>query len=417
MKFLFNIAGKNITRNRLRTAVSIAAIALSVALIVILRGFVLGILDSMVGLHIHYDSGHIKITDVEYPKKARLLTLHETVDGFHGAGASAMAEELERLPQVTQAVQRLRFGAATSSEDKLRGMLGWGVNPDDELAFTDLQRYLGGRMITADKQEIVLGANLLKELNLKLGDKITLVFTTSFGSFKGATFSIVGQIESKLKLLDDNVFMIPLAVAQRLLDMPDMVTEMLLVTPDHTKVNDYLPFVQDLFRQEDPTGQYSVLPWNKTNPMMEMMTVFDDIYNLIYIMLVILAGFVVVNTMMMIVKERTQEIGMMTAIGLNSRDILSMFLFEGMVIGIIGSLLGVIVGGISTKVLSVVGVDYSKALAGIGSDFLLRPVIVPVFTFGNLIFCFIIGVLVTTITCIIPARQAAKLEPTEALRR
>lgn len=417
MRYLLSIAGKNISRNKLRTAVSIAAIAMSVALIVILRGFIMGIWDSMISLHVDYDSGHIKVVDAEYPKKARLLTLNDSVDGFQGSGVTAMAAELEKLPQVTRVVERLRFGAATSTQDELRGLLGWGVNSDDELAFTDLKRYLVGKMVSPDKKEIVLGANLLKELNLELGDKITLLFTTSFGSFKGATFSIVGQIESQIKLLDENVFFIPLSVAQRLLEMPDMVTEMLLVTPDISRVNDYLPFVKDVFHEKDPSGQYLVLPWYKTNPLMEMLPLFDNIYNFIYIMLVLLASFVVFNTMMMIVKERTREIGMMTALGLNSRGILFMFLMEGMIFGIIGSLSGVIFGGITNKILSVVGIDFSEALAGLGDEFLLQPVFYPVFTFSNLIFCFVIGVVVTTITCILPARRAAKLEPTEALRR
>ena len=108
---------------------------------------------------------------------------------------------------------------------------------------------------------------------------------------------------------------------------------------------------------------------------------------------------------------------MMTALGLKHRDILYMFIMEGTVMGIFGSLFGVIIGGIGNKVLSVVGLDYAAALSDLDAEFLFKPIIYPVFTWENLIFSFILGVIVTTIACIIPARRAAKLEPTDALRQ
>ncbi|AZR72177.1 ABC transporter permease [Anoxybacter fermentans] len=417
MKYLWNLAVKNLSRNKLRSSISIAAIAISVCMVVMIRGFMLGILDSMVTLHIQYNSGHIKIVDQDYQKKERLLSLNHPVDGFSGEGVQKMADKLKEIPGIERVIQRLKFGAAASYEDKLIGMMGWGVKPADELAFTDIENQLvEGRMVKEGYKEVVLGTDLLKKLNLKVGDKITLFYTTAFGSFKGTTFEIVGRIESGLKLLDEIVFYIPLDQAQRILNMPDQVTELLLVTQDYRKVDSILPQVKELFAAEDPEGRYLVIPWDKSNDIIAGLKIAEKIYNIIYVLLIVLASFVVINTMIMIVKERTQEIGMMSALGLMKRDILFMFIMEGTVMGILGSLIGVIFGGVGVKILSIVGIDYTEALSGMEAEVLLKPILYPVFTIENLIFSFVLGVTVTAVTCIIPARKAAQLEPNEALR-
>ncbi|MGM0502079.1 MAG: ABC transporter permease, partial [Bacillota bacterium] len=143
----------------------------------------------------------------------------------------------------------------------------------------------------------------------------------------------------------------------------------------------------------------------------------QKIYNLVYIFVILLACIVVSSTMIMIVKERTREIGMLSALGLKQQEILILFILEAVILGIIGSFLGVVGGGIGIKILSIVGLDYSAALADVEADLLMKTIIYPKFELSNLIFSFILGVVITTITAIIPARQAANLNPIKALRQ
>ncbi|MBA7540373.1 hypothetical protein ES705_32670 [subsurface metagenome] len=200
--------------------------------------------------------------------------------------------------------------------------------------------------------------------------------------------------------------------------MPGEVTELLIITPDHHEAASVLPGLNELFSREDESGKYILQLWNKDYDLIELFEIAGQIYSSIYVFIIILACFVLVNTLIMIVNERTREIGMMSALGLKSREILYLFTIEGAIIGILGSAIGTVLGGILTRVFSVVGIDYSAAMEGMSStDIMMSPIFYPVFSLENLVFCFTLGVIVVTIACIIPARKAAKLEPTEALRQ
>jgi len=419
MKFLWSLAKKNLSRSRIRTSVSVIAIAFAIIAVVFARGLISGVLVSFFQNHIYYKAGHIRIIDEEYKLKERLMSLNYTVNGFNGEGYTDMIKKIKSIEGVEQVIPRLKFGAIVSLEDDLVGMVGWGINPVEESKFTGIdKKIVEGRMIQEGNKEVMMGAGLLDKIGRKVGEKVTILYTTPFGSFKGSTFQIVGKYYSDLQMLNDTVFYLPMGEAQKILEMPGEVTELLLITPDHYKAASVLPDLNDLFSQEDKSGKYILQLWNKDYDLIELFDYAIKIYNFIYVFIIVLACFVLVNTLIMIVNERTREIGMMSALGLKSREILYLFTMEGAIIGILGSAIGAIMGGVLTKVFSVVGIDYSAAFEGINTEeYLLSPIYYTVFSLENLVFCFTLGVVIVTIACIIPARKAAKLKPTEALRQ
>jgi putative ABC transport system permease protein len=419
MKFLWNLAKKNLSRSRIRTSISIIAIAFAIFAVVFVRGLINGVLESFFENHIHYKAGHIRVIDKEYTLKERLMSLNYTLDGFNGEGYPEMSEKIKSVEGVEQVVPRLKFGALVSLEDELVGMLGWGVDPAEEIKFIGIdKRIIEGRMVQEGNKEIVMGAGLLKKIGREVGEKVTILYTTPFGSFKGSTFQIVGKYQSDIQALNDRLFFLPLDQAQRILEMPGEVTELLLITSNYDKADLLLPGLNELFSREDVSGKYAVQPWDKGYDLVELFDIAITMYNAIYIFIIVLACFVLVNTLIMIVNERTREIGMMSALGLKGREILVLFTMEGAMIGVIGSALGTVLGGILTRIFSVVGIDYSAAFEGMEStDLLMSPIYYTVFSLENLIFCFTLGVVIVTIACIIPARKAASLEPTEALRK
>jgi len=359
VNFITKIAFKNLFRSKMRTLVSIAAIAFGVMIVVFTRGIVLGMIETIYDDHIQYNSGHIKIIDREYQRRERLLTLNYPVDGFAGEGVAEMITVLDQIEQVEMVIPRLKFGAMVSTDDELVALCGWGVNPEQELAFTDLENDLvEGRMVRPGRREVVMGTALLEKINHQVGDKVTIVYNTAFGSIKGGTFTIVGRVQSTLKLLDEMVFYVPLEQAQTLLEMEDQATELLLVTTDLKKVPRVLPMVQRLLTETGADDRYSALSYRETSDLIPLMDLSQIIFNYIYLLIVLLSCIVVLNTMIMIIRERTKEIGMMTALGLEGKNILQLFTIEGAFMGVAGSMVGAVLGYFVTAYLGKVGFDY-----------------------------------------------------------
>lgn len=417
MILLWTLAKKNLFRSKIRTIVSVIAIAIAIISIVFLRGLINGMLESTFKNHIYYKAGHIRIINIEYALKEDLLSLNYTVNGFAGEGYESIVEILKKEKDIQQIIPRLKFGAMVSSEDKLIKMVGWGVEPMEEEEFTGINRMINeGRMIKKGEREVVMGAGLLDKTGYQVGDKITFLYNTAFDSLQASTFLIVGRLQSELELLNESLFYLPLELAQQILEIPGEVTELLIICKDYQRLNPLFERVEEIFKESNPAEGYNIQPWNRGYDLIELFAIAKSMYNFIYIFIIVLSCFVLINTLIMIVSERTREIGMMSALGLKPVEILYLFAMEGIIIGVLGSTIGAVIGGIMTKIFSITGIDFSSAMEGVSAGLLFESVFYTVFSLENLVFSFLLGVIVVTISCMIPARIAAQMNPNEALR-
>ncbi len=417
MNSLLMMAWRNLGRHRGRTLLSFLAVMVGVLIVILFKGIADGMIDSSVNININLNSGHVRIIRPEYEVKEKLRSLAYPV-GESGKSYPDLIREMRRLPGVKMAVGRIRFGMMLVAGDNNETVLGIGAEPDTEEKINHLGRYLtgqgAGRLPAAGKQEILLGADLLRKLHLKVGDKVNALFGTSMASFRVATFTIVGKMASGLKMLDENVAYIPLDQAMGLLELPDMVTEIVVFGKD-TDSTKSLSGV--LHRYLTAAGEnLKVIPWNQYNEMIAVFEKVKSVYNLFYIFMILLASFVVFNTLMMVVAERTREIGVFAALGMIGREIRQLFLYEGLIIAVMGSLAGTMLGGVLNLLLSRTGIDISKSLGAMPPELTMLPKIYPSFNLGILFFSFGLGVVVTMLAVFIPAHRAASLKPTEALR-
>ncbi|MFW5986392.1 MAG: ABC transporter permease, partial [Halanaerobiales bacterium] len=183
MIYFLKLAAKNLFRHKLRTLVSILAIAISIMVVVFTRGLIVGFIDSVFSAQIHYQSGHIRIIDRDYEMKEKLLSLNYTVDGWDNGGLEEMVSELQKLEEVEMVLPRVKFGAAATAEDdgELVRMAGWGILPDRERDFTDVEKQLvKGRLPRPGEAEVTMGAGLLSKLGRQVGEKVTVVYNTSY---------------------------------------------------------------------------------------------------------------------------------------------------------------------------------------------------------------------------------------------
>ena len=413
------MAWRNILRQRSRTLLSLLAIAAGVVAVIFTKGWIDGMMASLEGYTINLTSGHVRLVRPEYRVKERLLSLSYPI-GEEGPGYTRLVEEIRELPGVTTAIGRIRFGLllAPFAGEKQLALQGVGA----ELAAEDRVAHLGrflrgegeGRLPRPGRQEILLGRTVLRKLGLKVGDKVNAVFNTSFGSFKIATFRITGAVASGLMYLDESTAYIPLDVAMNLLELPDAVTEIVVFTDRVEKTRELQKTVATYLGRKGL--RYAAISWTEHNEIIAYIERSKGLYSLIYLAFVVLASFVVFNTMMMIVSERTREIGMLSALGFAPGGIRRLFLAESLLVAAGGSLLGVLFGGAVNWALSKVGFDLSAYMETSAPAMMLTPRIYPSFKVVDLFFAALLGVVVTMVAAYLPARRAARLHPTEALR-
>lgn len=176
---------------------------------------------------------------------------------------------------------------------------------------------------------------------------------------------------------------------------------------DAGKVRDKLSLV---------SGDNSVRTWKELAPDAAMMNDFMLLYYFIFIGIIMLAlAFGIINTMLMAILERTKELGMLMAIGMNRRRVFSMIMLETVFLTLVGAVMGMLSGWAVAEMLGKTGIHFSgwgEGFEAIGFAARVYPVVTP----GFIVFTMIMVVATAVISSIWPARKALKLIPVEALR-
>ena len=417
MRYILSIALRNLRRHKLRTLLSISAIIIAVIIGIFYRSILIAYSESTFENFIQLESGHVRLVDEEYARRERVLSLQYPVDGFDGEGLQNMMNRIEEEEAITGMLPRLRFPAFYAAGDEMEHMMGWGIDIDREIEEIDFGRHLTeGRLPEADNREIAFGHSLLEKLNREVGETITLLYNTSYNSLQGTTFTITGSINTGLPYFDANIFVTHLNQAQQILDMPDQATELLVFGGNRDQDDAIVASLSDQFQSYGGSDKYQLTSWRDSGGIVQWLMAYQRIIFVVMAGIVFLASLIIINTLMMVIKERKKEIGTMASLGLKGKEIVLLFTFEGALMGMLGSVIGAIIGGGLTAYFSVVGLDFTEVMGSMGDSTLIDSVVFPTFSLENLLVAMILGIVVSTIACIIPARQAAKVKPSEAMR-
>jgi putative ABC transport system permease protein len=394
---------------------------MGVFVVVIAKGVIDGMVGSWLTYSINLDSGHVRIVQPEYRLKERVLSLSYPV-GNDETPADEIIDKIRSLPGVRVAAGRIRFGMMLTAQETQEAVVGIGVDFAQEERAIRLSQFVRGHSATGDAsddagrlpepgtRQILLGRDLMAKLGVEVGDRVNALFSTSFGSLRIATFRVSGKMASGLRMLDESTAYIPLDVAMRLLDMDGSVTEIVVFGKSAGLASKLQAQIGRALRG------LAVVPWNEHNELIGFLSKAEAIYTVIYVFLVILASFVVFNTQLMVVSERTHEIGMLSALGLSPESVRRLFTIEGAILAVTGSAGGALLGGVFNLWFGRVGIDLTGITQAMSSEMLLTPRLYPVADYRVLLYSFVLGMAVTMTAVYIPARAAGALEPTEALR-
>jgi putative ABC transport system permease protein len=205
---------RNVFRQRVRSAGTLAAIALGVAGLILAGGFVQDIFYQLGEAVIHSQSGHIQIARKGY-REGRI----RSPESFLIEQPEMLRRSIEAVPGVHLTLSRLGFSGVLNNGKRDLGIIGEGVEPAAEETLGTFLRYIEGRPLRdEDRDGIVMGQGVARSLGLKTGDRVNLVISLAQGAVNTLDFEVVGVFQSFSKDFDARAVRIPLTAARELMD-------------------------------------------------------------------------------------------------------------------------------------------------------------------------------------------------------
>jgi putative ABC transport system permease protein len=289
---------------------------------------------------------------------------------------------------------------------------GTGIVPAAESQAIQLNKKIGaGKMLDPTAKEILLGKDLAERLEAKVGEKITLMGKKAEeGGISMITLKITG-IFSLGNGAQDKMFYVNLPTAQYFLDVPDQATYLLLFGKGIWSST----AIAAALKQRKLSTQATIQRWQDTPFGATMLPMAQVMLFVLGGLIVFIGGIGLLNTLMMSVLERKNEIGIMMALGLAPRRIGGIFLFEGVLFGFIGAIVGVSLAVIASIPLITKGLSFGAAASKLPIP--IEESFKGVLTPTGIMVGLLVGILSTVVGALWPSYKASQTDPIEALRK
>lgn len=400
---MFKLAFRNIFRNRMRSALTLAAIISGVSAIILSGGFVEDIFVQLRESTIRSQLGHMQVFRQDYLDYGRREPSRYLIEH-----PEKITTAIQTLPHVQSVMTRVNFSGLANNGRADLPIIGEGVEPGKEARLGSATTLVAGRQLQdTDTFGIVVGEGVASALKLHPGSILNLMVNTYDGALNTVELEVVGVFRTFSKEYDDRAVRISQTAAQELLFTPAIHTVVILL--DDTSATDQ---VVAAIRTKLGGQGYEVKPWNELADFYNKTVAlyrrqFGALQAIILVMLVL--G--VASTVNMVVYERTGEFGTLLALGLRRQQIFKLVLIENTLLGLIGSLLGVITGFMLATLISYIGLEMPPP-PGSNAGYTAVIRMVPwVFAMAA-----ITGVLSAGVAAILPGRRAARLHVADALR-
>lgn len=397
----FKLAYRNLGRHRRRSVLSALALGLGTALLMFIAAFFEGEMRGSMETTLRLNTGHLQISNADYDPDKLSVAWEYLLENPEQAAA-----QIEALEQVKSATPRLVASGIVSVRDESAGVQIIGIDPASA-ANDPYRTMVAGEFITADDRTgILIGHPLAESLNLKVGDSLNLLVNTADGDVDEQQFTIRGIFTTGTSAYDKGVVFLPLAKAQAFSGAENRASYIFVMLNDREQADVVAAAIQG--------PNLRIRTWTEMNQLLVLVNDFSNAYLTVINLIVLgVTATVIVNTLLMSVFERTREIGILSAIGMKGRQIITLFLVEATLLGAAGITFGSLMGLAITAYFAKVGVFFGDL--GISGEMLLEDRIYPILTLESAINLIVTAFIITVLASLYPARMASRMEPVEAL--
>ena len=407
LPLLVKIAARGIGRNPHRTGLTVAASAFGVGAFVFLTGFVDGYLAQLVENSTGYVTGEIQ---VQHPRfRTEMDPANSIADG------DGLLRKVRQLPEVQAAAPRIQSMALANSAAQSQNFMLVGIDPAAERQVTFMHRAVRlGRMLEpGSDRDIVLGDRLAEKLGVRLGEKVVVMAQASDGSVGSAAYRIAGLFDTGSDSFDAMFGYVTLASAQAQLGMQGRVSTLAVRLKDLGALDEGVRAVQAVL----PTASAVAVSWRSLLPELDQMIEYVRVVlSLITGIVLAVVAIGVMNTLLMSVLERTRELGIMMALGTRPRAIVTLVVYESVVLALVGIAGGLALGVPLIEYFGARGLDLSRYAAGLQSIPGLTSIIYPALVPAHLVRPVLLLLALSVLAAFYPAWRAARLQPAAAIR-
>ncbi len=408
------IGWRNLGRNRRRTVITAAGLAFGYFAIVLMNGLMGGMTAEMIENGTGFLMGQIQIHAADYlPQRS----IYETIGGRDGADVKALIQTATADAAIEAAAPRVYAGGLVSSGASTSAAMLVGVDPDLEPGVSRIFRgVVKGRPPTSGANEILIGAEMARQLGVDVGDELVLVAPAADGSLGNDLFVVSGIFRSGIAELDGQFAMLPIGRLQAMAALaPDRVHEIAAATADPWLASEAAQ------RLAGPISKLSdqavVQPWTELRPEMMDYAQLAKSWSFVVIVIVFaIAIFGVANTMLLGTFERRREFAVIMAIGAAPGAVLRTVLYEGVALGAISLVFGVLI----TLPVLLWWHNAPPDLSWLYGDFtmfgaLIRPVLRVEYDVASALWAGLALLLTALLAALVPAARAARLLPADTL--
>jgi lipoprotein-releasing system permease protein len=336
------------------------------------------------------------------------------------AAAAAMADRIEAVPGVTRAAPLVRGQVMASFQGRNAGVEVFGIAPEDligiprvanpETALGDIARFADG---------IAIGSGVARELGIGLGDRLRIISPdgarTPMGvSPRVSAFEVTYIFTAGRWDIDRTRVYLPLAEAQTFFNRDGVADEIEVMVADPDRIETLVPAILE-------AAGSGTLAWTwkqSSGAFLDALTVEDNVMFVILSVLVLIASMNIVSGLVMLVKNKGRDIGILRTMGLTEGAVLRVFFICGAAVGTLGTLFGVILGSAFAIWIDPIFAAVNWAAGGGIWDPSIRGLyhLPAQLRWDDVLSAVALSLTLSFVVTIFPARRAARLNPVEALR-
>lgn len=325
----------------------------------------------------------------------------------------SLLRQLSGIPSIRHVAWRSVTQAMLSTATGSAGVQILGVNPADENNVSGLGEKLveGANLDPARRNALLVGRKLADKMKLKLGSKVVLTFTDRDQNITAGAFRVAGIYKTDNTPLDELQVYVNHQTLNDYLAIGEGGHEVAILLTNDSDVES----VKQLLMQRLPTQ--SVKTWKEISPETDYMVTSVDQFSYIIIVIIMIAlAFGIINTMLMAVLERTHEIGMLTALGMNRPSVFKLVVTETILLTVVGVPVGFLATLLTVGHFSRVGIDISSFSEAAMSGFGFSSMIYPEFPWRSIPVVMAIVAGTALVSALFPSLRAIRLQPADALR-